>query len=97
MKNLRRYKKGLANTVSNVGIALVVTFVVLYIINMVADMTSIDSTSEFYSIYTTLTDKSATVFNALVLLIIIAVLAIVIWYVRSKMTAAAGVGGTAAV
>ena len=95
MKNKRHFK-GLANTVSNVGVAIVVLFVVLYIISMVASMTSIDSTSDFYSVYTAIVEKSGTIFNALVLLIIIAVLAIVIWYVRSKMTAAAGVG-TAAV
>jgi len=86
----RRPQKGLANTVMAVGIAIVTLFIVLFMIVKVAGITAVDSTSDFYSIYTDLVTNTKTIYSVLILVLIVAALAVAIWYLRSRFGTSAG-------
>ena len=92
---LKKKRKGFANTVTNVGVAIVITFVVLYIITIVAEMTKIDSTSDFYPIYKMLVEKSYTIFS--IFFFVPTTCILVISYIRKKMSPVDSAGETTAV
>lgn len=95
VKLRKRPSKGLAETVMTVGIAIVTLFIVLFMIVKVAGITAIDSTSDFYQIYVDLTQNTQTIYSVLILVLIVAALAVAIWYLRTKFSGVAG--GTSAV
>jgi len=78
----RRPQKGLSETVIEVGTTVVVLFIVLFMIAKVAGITAIDSTSDFYTVYQNLTDGTTTVYDVLLLLVIVAVLGIAIYFIK---------------
>lgn len=63
-------------------IAIVTLFIGIYMIAMVSEIAAINETSIFYSIFTTLTTKTGTIFNVLILAIIITVLGVAIWVLK---------------
>jgi len=87
--------KGLTNTINEVTLAIIMLFIAVFIISYVISVTAIESTSPIYSTFTYLTEQTPTIFKVLVALVIIAAIAVLVWYVRTKM--ASSMGGTAAV
>ncbi len=83
---ISRNSKGLANAITGVGIAVVTMFITLFMIVKVAGITAIDSSSPFYSVYQDLTTNTSTIFSVVILVIIVASLAVAIWYLRSRFT-----------
>ena len=88
--------KGLTNTINEVTLAIIMLFIAVFIISYVIQVTSIESTSPIYSTFTYLTEQTPTIFKVLVALVIIAAIAVLVWYVRTKMASSMG-AGTAAV
>jgi len=77
----------LSRLAMGVVVAIVMLFVGLYMISKVADVASINNSSDFYTIYTSLTSNTSTIFDVLILVIIIVALGVAIAVLR-------GFGGT---
>ena len=78
----RRRRKGISNLAMGVIVGIVTLFVGLFMITKVADITEINNTSDFYSIYTSLTTNTSTIYDVLILVIIIVALAFAIGVLR---------------
>jgi len=91
-KNNKR-SKGLTNTALQVVTAIVALFIGLYMISKVSDVASIDNTSDFYTTYTSLTTDTGTIFDVVILVIIVFTLGLAINVLRG-FTGGGGRGAT---
>ena len=85
LKGTSKIAKGtMKGDVQSVAMAIVVTVVVLFVgifmITQVADVTSINNTSDFHSTYTGLVASTGVIYNILILVLIIVGLAVAIGY-----------------
>ena len=85
----RKVKGTLTNLVLSAVTALVGAFIGIYMISKVADIANIANTSDFYTVYTSLVTNTGTIYDVIILAIIIAVLAVPIILMRGF-----GRGGT---
>jgi hypothetical protein len=91
----RKFRKGSLSDLSlGVVIALVSLFIGLYMITKVADVTAINNSSDFYSVYTNLTANTGTIFDVMILVIIVVSLGVAIAVLRGF---GAGGGGISAI
>jgi len=63
-------------------VAVVALFIGLYMISQVSTITSINSTSDFYPIFQSLTSKTGTIYDVMVLVIIVVALGVAIAVLR---------------
>ncbi|HIE35906.1 MAG TPA: hypothetical protein EYP89_01555 [Candidatus Omnitrophica bacterium] len=77
----RAKQKGSVQAVSmGVIVTIVALFVGIFMISQVADVTEINNTSDFYTTYSNLVTNTGTIYNILVLVLIIVGLAVAIAY-----------------
>ena len=76
------YKGDLSTLAMGVVIAVMVMFMGIYMISMVSDLTSVNNSSSFYSMTQTLVTSTATVYNVLILVIVITALGVAIAVLR---------------
>jgi hypothetical protein len=81
-KHRKHHKGSLSDLSLGVVIALVSLFIGLYMITKVADVTAINSDSDFYSVYTNLTTNTGTIFDVIILVIIVVSLGVAIAVLR---------------
>lgn len=76
-------KKGtLGDLALGVVVSIVSLFIGLYMISKVSDVASINSTNDFYSTYTSLVTNTGTIFDVLILVIIVVSLGVAIAVLR---------------
>jgi len=80
-------KGELSSLALGVVVAIVALFIGLYMISMVSEVAAINNTSDFYSTFSNLVTKTGTIYNVLILVIIITALGVAIWVLK-------GFGGT---
>ena len=84
-------KKGaLADLALGMVVSIVALFIGLYMISKVSDVTAINSSSDFYSTYTTLITNTGTVYDVLILVIIVVALGVAIAVLRGFGATSAG-------
>jgi hypothetical protein len=89
---ITRIKGALSDLVLGMGVSLVIAFVVLFMLQKVSDITGINNTSRFYSTFNSLVSNTSTVFDVIILVIIIVALGVGINVLRGTF----GAGGGAA-
>jgi len=72
----------LSKTSLAVVTAIVALFVGLFMISKVADIAEINNSSDFYTTYTSLVTNTSTIYDVLVLMLIVAALGIALVYIR---------------
>jgi len=90
MKRKRRSKGALSDLALGVIVSLVTLFVGLYMITQVADITAINNTSDFYTVYSDLTSNTSTIFDVMILVIIVVALGVAIAVLRGFGQTTAG-------
>ena len=75
-------KGSLSSVALGVVVALVSLFIGLYMISKVSDIASISNTSDFYTTFTSLVTNTGTIFDVMVLVIIVVALGIAIGSIR---------------
>lgn len=83
LKNTFSNRKGaLSDLALSVVVALVALFIGLFMITKVSNITSINNSSDFYSVFTDLTSSTGTIFSVLILVIIVVALGVAIAVLR---------------
>jgi len=75
-------KGSLSSLALGVVIAIVSLFIGLYMISKVSNVANIDNTSDFYTVYQSLTTNTGTIFDVMILVIIIVALGVAIAVLR---------------
>ena len=89
--SLKMNKKGaLADLALGMVVAIVALFIGLYMISEVSDVASINNTSSFYTIYTSLITNTSTIYDVLILVIIVVALGVAIAVLRGFGATSAG-------
>jgi len=79
---LKRSKGQLSELALGVVVAIVALFIGLYMISKVSSITNIDNSSEFYTPYQNLVSNTSTIFDVLILVIIVVALGVAIAVLR---------------
>jgi len=85
----------IADVVLGAGIALVTLFVTLFMITKVSNITAIDNTSDFYNTYQSLVTNTGTIFDILILVVIVVALGVALWALRAGTSPTKATGATA--
>jgi len=75
-------KGSLSSVALGIIVALVSLFIGLYMISKVSAIAAIDNTSDFYTTFTSLVTNTGTIFDVMVLVIIVVALGIAIGSIR---------------
>jgi hypothetical protein len=92
MKLFKSRKGNLTSVSLSVVVALVSLFIGLYMIAKVSGVAAINNTSDFYTTFTNLVTSTGTIFDVMILVIIITALGVGLWVLRG-FTAGGGPGG----
>jgi len=83
MKNLKISRKGqLSELALSIVVAIVALFIGLFMISKVSTITAINSTNDFYSTYSSLITNTGTIYDVLILVIIVVALGVAIAVLR---------------
>ena len=82
MKILKNKRGNLSGLALGLVTAVVALFIGLYMISQVSQVAAIDNTSDFYDIYTGLASKTSTVYDVMILVIIVVALGVAIAVLR---------------
>ena len=82
MKILKNKKGNLSGLALGLVVAVVALFIGLYMISQVSEVASIDNTSDFYTTYQSLSTKTGTIYDVMILVIIVVALGVAIAVLR---------------
>lgn len=82
LKLQNRRKGELSGLALGIVVAVVALFIGLYMITKVSDVAKIDNTSDFYSTYQNLVTNTGTIYDVLILVIIVVALGVAIAVLR---------------
>ena len=90
-KKYRRRRKGtLSSLALSVVIGLVTLFIGLFMISKVSNIAAINNSSDFYSTFTSLVSNTSTIYDVLILTIIIVALGVAIGVLRGMSSTVKG-------